>query len=121
MFRILLVDDDSDMRMIEQMWLKKSYEVETAGSGAEAIEILKHTDIDIVLLDYRMPGMDGAETLRAISEDPLISDVTVFFLTGEDDISALDEHSLEGAAGFIRKSGGKKALMEALEAYGNHQ
>ena len=107
MFRILLVDDDEDMREITKRWLSKSYEVSQAASGEEAVHSLKQNGADLVLLDYRMPGMDGAETLAAIRGDASLKDIPVYFLTGEEDSANMDEAVLLGAQGYLKKSGGK--------------
>ena len=116
MFRILLVDDDEDMREITKRWLSKSYKVSQAASGEEAVHFLKQNGADLVLLDYRMPGINGAETLAAIRQDISLKDIPVYFLTGEEDSANMDEAVLLGAQGYLKKSGGKRSLMETVSA-----
>ncbi len=77
---VLVVDDDREFRN-ELEDLLDDYEVVQASSGAEAVEILeKPNNIDAVILDVRMPGMDGIEVLRRIKS--IDSEVAVIILTG---------------------------------------
>lgn len=67
--RVLLVDDDPVNTMIaEQMLARMQADVDVAHSGAEAIDRLRHMPYDVVLMDWRMPGMDGLETTRHLRD-----------------------------------------------------
>ena len=68
--RVLVVDDEEGIRLLYKEELEEEgYEVELAASGEEALERLeKEDDIDLVLLDIKMQGMDGVEVLRKIKE-----------------------------------------------------
>ena len=81
--RILLVDDDPDIRQIAALSLRRigQFEVELAASGPEAIEIVSAHPPDLVLLDVSMPGMDGPATLKALRAIPAGSQVPVVFFT----------------------------------------
>jgi excisionase family DNA binding protein len=64
---ILVVDDEEAIRdLMVSTLVSKTREVLTAGSGGEALEIVKRADVDVVLLDLSMPGMNGVETFREI-------------------------------------------------------
>jgi len=65
---ILVVDDDEGMRDTLAAILKGNYRILTAASGEQALEQFKHEDIDLVLLDVRLPGIDGLEVLKIIKE-----------------------------------------------------
>lgn len=117
MKRILLVDDDTDMMMITERWLKKEYEVATASSGKEALDYLNTTRPDLVLLDFMMPEMDGPATLKEIRSNPETAELAVFFLTGADDEASIKEAEKYGPQGFLAKSLGKKGIMGALAEY----
>jgi len=65
---ILVVDDEPAARQSLELILEDNYDVLSAGSGQEALEILQKTSVDLVLLDVNMPEMDGLETLRRIKE-----------------------------------------------------
>ena len=75
-FRILVVDDDVQILHVLQVTLRAArYEVDTASSGEEALEMMKHQRYHLVLLDLSMPGVDGLElcrTLRSTSEAEII-------------------------------------------------
>ena len=61
--RILVVDDEAAMRGALKDWLMEDgYDVESAGSGEEAISMAQDREWEVVLLDLKMPGMDGLET-----------------------------------------------------------
>ena len=63
--RVLVVDDQPpNIRLLEAILTPRGYDVRTASSGEEALEVIAGTDIDLVLLDIVMPGMDGYEVCR---------------------------------------------------------
>ena len=67
--RILVVDDEEGLRLLYKEELEEEgAEVELAASGEEALEKLEKNSIDLVLLDIKMPGMDGVEVLRRVKE-----------------------------------------------------
>src|SRR3989337_3938667 len=67
--RILVVDDEEGLRLLYKEELEdEGWEVELAASGEESLEKLERDSIDLVLLDIKMPGMDGVEVLRRVKE-----------------------------------------------------
>ncbi len=67
--KILVVDDDQSFRfLLEEALKKEGYEVTSAGSGEEALELFSREEFDVVTLDIKMPGMDGFEALSRIKE-----------------------------------------------------
>ncbi|HVN81902.1 MAG TPA: response regulator [Terriglobia bacterium] len=71
MKRILVVDDERNLlKLYEKELREEGYEVLTASSGREALGFLDGIAFDLVILDIRMPEMDGMETLRRIMESP---------------------------------------------------
>jgi CheY-like chemotaxis protein len=81
--RILVVDDDDDVRQVAVLSLRRvgGHEAEGITSGSEAVAALTASPFDVVLLDMQMPGMDGRATLAAIRSDERTSTVPVVFLT----------------------------------------
>ncbi|MCD6272401.1 MAG: response regulator [Deltaproteobacteria bacterium] len=79
--RLLLVDDEEDFRQtIAKRLKKRGFAPEEAGSGNECLALLENKAVDIVVLDVKMPGMDGIETLRHIKEK--FPETEVILLTG---------------------------------------
>jgi response regulator RpfG family c-di-GMP phosphodiesterase len=88
-YTILVVDDEpANLRMVERL-LRGSYRVMTATSGEEALEILRHEAVDLIITDQRMPGMSGTDLLRESMQTT--PDATRIILTGFTDIEALIE------------------------------
>ena len=89
---ILIVDDEEEIRgMLERHFTLLDYEVETAGNGKEAIEVLNRKRIDIVITDLLMPGMNGIELLEFIHEDsPMIHTIAITgYVTLENALSCM--------------------------------
>lgn len=64
---VLIVDDELNLRELRRILLERfGYHALVAASGQEALEIFRSTAVDAVILDYRMPGMDGAQTAREL-------------------------------------------------------
>ena len=85
--RVLVVDDDNAVRDLLAMTIQFfGYETETARDGFEALAKI-HLDIDLILLDVQMPGMDGFEVARRIRSDPTVSDLPICMITGNTDRS----------------------------------
>ena len=83
--KILIIDDDGTMLRMMRTWLSVKYHVYMASSGKIALSFLAKNPIDLVLLDYEMPGMDGATVLKEIRNTPAYKDIPVIFLTAKDD------------------------------------
>ena len=84
-FRILLVDDDDDIRMVLKTTLGLFHIVEEAANGMQGLEMVDHFGPDIVISDINMPVMNGLEMAAAIRHHPAFCAVPIFFLTGETD------------------------------------
>ncbi len=80
--KIIVVDDSSTNRMILRSELDSKYQILMACSGDEALEIItKQTDIDLILLDIEMPGMNGYEVCRMLRKNESTMDIPIIFLT----------------------------------------
>ena len=100
--RVLLVDDEKDFVGMLSLRLKEVGEkVTPAYSGQECLQTLGKTDIDVVILDIKMPGMDGIETLREIKKRfPLVE---VVMLTGHGTTETAVEGMKLGAFDYLMK------------------
>jgi CheY-like chemotaxis protein len=86
--RVLLVDDDPDVRAVAAAMLADlGCKVSESASGAAGIDVLKHGGIDVVVIDYAMPGMNGVDAARAMSRDQ--PHVPILLVTGYADPEAL--------------------------------
>jgi two-component system, NtrC family, response regulator PilR len=116
--RILVVDDDKSLREFLTITLgRDGYEVEAASSGAEALRVVAEGPVDLALVDLRMPGMDGLETLRrlkTISETISVVIVTAFSTT-ETAIQALKEGAYDYLIKPFKVDELKLVVRKALE------
>lgn len=112
--RILVVDDDKQMRRAVTNALKaRGYEVVTASTGERALSLAAEEDLDLLLLDLGLPGIEGHEVikrLRAWSEVPVI--VISVRESQEEKVAALDA----GADDFVSKPFGMKELLARMRA-----
>ncbi|MGA7714016.1 MAG: response regulator [Rhizomicrobium sp.] len=102
--KILIVDDDEVVRLSYRRSLQaanSNVEIEAAINGADALEALERKSFDVVLLDLRMPGMDGMSVLKAIKRDWPTSGVVV--ITGYPTIESAKEAMRLGAYDYLAK------------------
>jgi DNA-binding NtrC family response regulator len=119
--RLMLVDDEKRFLSTTQKLLeKKGYDVTTASSGLEALEQLRQKDMDVVVLDVKMPGMDGLEVLKIIkTEFPLTE---VIMLTGHATVESAVDGLKCGATDYLMKPTALEDLIQkAEEAYSKRQ
>lgn len=117
---ILIVDDTRMNLLVAVGLLKKTQmDIDTAASGLEAIELAKTIKYDLILMDQRMPGMDGTETMKHIKELPnCINSDTPFICLTADAVSGARKHYLEeGFTDYLTKPIDSKALEKTLMKY----
>ena len=104
MAKLLIVDDEQDVReFAANFFRKRKVEVLTAAGGEEALSILQKEKVDLVLLDIKMTGIDGCETLRRIKG--LDKDTKVIMVTGKkpEEEGSFDKCRQLGALDYIHK------------------
>ena len=117
--RILVVDDEPDfLKLIERRLTKRNVDVDTVGTGEEALVFLKNTPVDVVVLDVRMPGMNGIETLKEIRKR--FREVEVILLTGHGSMQSGVEGISQGAYDYILKPFSIDNLLERIRAAHEH-
>ena len=117
MIRILIADDQPLIRAALRGILELEEDIEVVGeaaSGREAVEQVRGRVVDVVLMDIRMPGLDGIAATSEICADPGLGDVRVLVLTTFE----TDEHVVAalraGASGFLGKGAEPEAIVEAI-------
>ncbi|HEY1093512.1 MAG TPA: response regulator transcription factor [Glycomyces sp.] len=117
--RVLIADDQALVRGSFRLLVDSAPDlavVGEAGSGGEALALASSTRADVVVMDVRMPGMDGIEATRRITADPALSEVRVLVLTTFD----LDEYVhaalRAGASGFLLKDAPPTTLLTGIRA-----
>lgn len=109
-----LVDDDAAIRRSVGFMLKTSgHRVESYESGAELLKYGAKLDQGCILLDVRMPGMDGLQVQQALQENGV--SLPVIIMTGHGDVSLAVRAMKAGAVDFIEKPFEKNALLASLE------
>jgi two-component system, OmpR family, response regulator len=101
-FNVLLVDDEVEfLETLVKRLKKRNLSVKGVNSGEKAIEALAQVPVDVVVLDVKMPGMDGLETLREIKKlSPLVE---VIMLTGHASMEVAIEGMEQGAFDYLMK------------------
>lgn len=100
--KVLVVDDEKDfVDLFVNRFLRRNVQARGAGSGLEALKILQEDPADVVVLDLKMPGMDGIETLREIKKRHPLTEVIM--LTGHGSVEAGLQGMSYGAYDFIMK------------------
>jgi len=119
--RIMLVDDEERyLQTTKKLIEKKGYEILTALSGEEALEKLKPQNVHVVILDVKMPGMDGNQTLKAIKT--LYPLVEVIMLTGHGTMDSAIDGLKSGAFDYLVKPADIDDIIEkAMEAFEKRQ
>lgn len=100
---ILIVDDvTTNLRFIGEL-LKEEYSLSMARSGDQALKMLKKIDADLILLDVKMPKMDGIDVMEQLSKDESFRKIPVIFLSADGQEETQDKVYELGAADFIKK------------------
>ena len=102
--RVLVVDDDPSARQTARAHLDRpGFEISTVASGLEALKLLAEKEIDVILLDAMMPGIDGFETCRRIKANPNWEGISIIMATALDSQQDRNEGLRAGADDFLTK------------------
>lgn len=102
-FRLLIVEDNSELRMLMSQLLRTKYHVLTATNGREALDIIHSQDLDIVISDVMMPEMDGYELTHEVKQDPDYGYLPVILLTAKTQKEDQEAALTAGADDYITK------------------
>lgn len=115
--RILVVDDDGTMLRMIKTWLSVRYRVYMASSGAIALNFLQSNEVDLVLLDYMMPQMDGPHVLTEIRKRDNLANLPVMFLTSKGDKEAVVTVAALKPTKYLLKTMPKAKLVKAINEF----
>ncbi|HSO71135.1 MAG TPA: response regulator, partial [Thermodesulfobacteriota bacterium] len=111
--RILIVDDEERFRTtLGKRLSERGLDVETLGSGEEALKIVKEKLFDVIILDVKMPGMDGIETLTELKK--INPNIEVLLLTGHASVDSAVDGMRLGAYDYLMKPCEIEVLMEKI-------
>lgn len=112
--RILLIDDERlFLESMTRVLRRREMAIKSANSGTEAIEILSAETFDVIVLDIKMPGIDGVATLKVIRDKGIMTPVII--LTGHMDIESVTEVLKMGATELLLKPCPVETLVSAIE------
>jgi len=112
--RILVVDDESLMRRVLRQALEiEGYAVAEASGGEDAIEMIREMSYDLVIMDIKMPGLNGFQTLEEVRK---FSEVPVIMLSGLGESANISTALLTGADDFVKKPFHMGELVARIQA-----
>jgi two-component system, OmpR family, response regulator len=111
--RVFIVDDEDDFRetIVKRLNARK-IQAEGAASGIKALEVLKEKDFDVIVLDVKMPDMDGIETLRHIKK--MKPEIEVIMLTGHASVEFGLKGMQLGAFDYVMKPAPLNELLDTI-------
>jgi len=116
--KILVVDDEPDILKVVTFILKKTgYEIFSAVDGKEALKLIKDKRPDLILLDLRLPVIDGYEVCRKVKSDDSLKAIPVLLLTASGVDSVAQKAQTLGAEDFIIKPFSKEDLLKKINKY----
>lgn len=115
MAKILLVDDEESIRhSLGEILRLEGYQVTTVASGEAAVQVLENENFDLMLLDLKMPGMDGLEVMRAATK--LAPDTRIVLLTAHGSLESAIEALRQGAHDYLIKPASSREILNSVSA-----
>jgi DNA-binding NtrC family response regulator len=112
--RVLLIDDETVfVESLTKVLTRRGMKVQSASNGIRSLELLNNEGFDVIVLDMRMPGMDGLATLKAIRDSDALTPVVL--LTGHIDLKQVSEALKAGAAEVLLKPCPIEDLVSSIE------
>ena len=117
--KILIVDDDPVYAKTVREWISDRYNVNMVTSGMQAIKYLGNNPVDLILLDYEMPVVDGPQVFEMLLSDPEIKNIPVIFLTGVGTREGVSRVMALKPSGYILKTTTREDLRQKLKEFFN--
>lgn len=112
--RILIVDDDPSYAKMVREWIKDTYQTDIVTAGMQAITFLLKNKVNLILLDYEMPVVDGPQVLQMLRQEPETKDIPVVFLTGVGTKESVQRVMALKPSGYVLKSTSRENLLNYL-------
>lgn len=113
--QILIVDDDPTYAGMVRTWIKEFYKTDILTSGKQVLMFLDKKKVDLILLDYEMPVMNGTQVFKMLRRDSLTADIPVVFLTGVGSAEEVKQVLALKPDGYVLKSTTREQLLEYLK------
>ncbi|WP_017306565.1 response regulator [Spirulina subsalsa] len=114
-YKVLAVDDSVAIQDLIRQILKKKYQVFTASNTVEALGILYHEKVNLMLLDISLPGVDGLELCRIIRKNALYKNLPIIMVTSRNSLSDKLEGKMAGASEYLTKPFDPQHLLKTVE------
>jgi len=115
--KILITDDEENIRLLVSNMLGKDYIVLEASDGREAVDMARSQQPDLILMDILMPKMDGYTACNKVKKDPLTRAIPVVMLTAVDHELNVKLSQEMGANGYITKPFTPRDLLDAVDQF----
>lgn len=115
--RILVVDDDPNILRTIKSWLENDYEVYLVNSGFNALDFIAKHQVDLILLDYEMPLLNGPEILQKLHLHKETAALPVIFLTAKDDRDSVMKAIEQKADGYILKTRSPSEIIKTIKEF----
>lgn len=114
--KALIVEDETDLRLMTRMILESrpGYDVLEAENGEEALAMLEDSEVDLVLLDIRLPDMEGWDILAHLTEQGRFPDLPVVMVSAHSTPSTAERAIREGVKAYVTKPFTSEELFEAI-------
>ena len=114
---ILIIDDSpTELHLFQQMLTRSGFETLVADSGEEGLRQAKSSRPDCILMDVVMPGMNGFQATRKLTQDPLTANIPVIMITTKDQETDKIWGMRQGAVEYIVKPVGQKELVSKINS-----
>jgi CheY-like chemotaxis protein len=112
--KTILIVDDTEVNIDMLLGILKNYDVIPATSGEDALSVVEDEQIDLILLDILMPGMDGLEVCRRLKDNPVTRNIPVIFITVKTDENSIEDAYDAGGVDYVTKPFKPRELLARI-------
>ena len=113
--QILIVDDDPTYAGMVRTWIKDFYKTDILTSGKQVLMFLDKKKVDLILLDYEMPIINGPQVFKMLKRDSMTANIPIVFLTGVGSAEEVKQVLALKPDGYVLKSTTREQLLEYLK------